>query len=319
MLELYFFNVGHGDSIAIKFPNNEWGVIDCNRNRDEKDPSVLKFLKSNNVTCIKFIAVTHYHEDHFKGIDVIADYFGDNIGTILLPTYRCNSKLGQNNLNSLNRALKKILLPNKSNKLKVIEDGNNFFVGNIEIKLLNPNMDIVKECFTRYLSDNESLIFNKESIVLFFRYAGKKILLTGDVTSDVWKDILKENKDIAADILKISHHGSIENNPSNLLNVLLGNNCFAVISSDGNNKYKALPSTEVVNYICKNKRSEVLNTYKLNSTLTQSNTNQEIGNLKTNKIIDGIAKRKQTTRYDGYFKIIVNDNGNISYETILTI
>lgn len=54
MLELYFFNVGHGDSIAIKFPNNEWGIIDCNRNINHKEPNVLTFLKSKNVKTFKF-------------------------------------------------------------------------------------------------------------------------------------------------------------------------------------------------------------------------------------------------------------------------
>lgn len=319
MLELYFFNVGHGDSIAVKFPNEEWGVIDCNRNREDNEPNVLKFLKSKNVTNLKFLAVTHFHEDHFKGIDTITDYFGDNISNFLIPTLRNNSKLGPNNLNSLNKALKKVLWPNKSHKLKVIEDGNTYCVADIEIKLLNPNIDIVKECFTKYVANCEALIFNKESLVLLFKYAGKKILLTGDVTSDVWENILKENGDISADILKISHHGSIENNPSDLLNVILGNNCYTVISSDGNNKYKSLPSHEVINYITNNKNSEVLNTYNLNQNIAQSNNYQNIDNLKTNKIIDGIAKRKQTTKYDGYFKIVINDDGNISYETIPTI
>lgn len=31
MLKLYFFNVGHGDSIAINFPDNSWGVIDSQK------------------------------------------------------------------------------------------------------------------------------------------------------------------------------------------------------------------------------------------------------------------------------------------------
>jgi len=101
MLNIYFFNVGHGDSIAVQFPDNTWGIIDCNRNRGEIDPNVLKFLKLEGIKSLRFLCLTHPHDDHFKGIDKIIEYFEENIGKFLTYNHRVGSKNETNKNSSL--------------------------------------------------------------------------------------------------------------------------------------------------------------------------------------------------------------------------
>ena len=315
MLELYFFNVGHGDSIAIKFPNEEWGVIDCNRNKREHEPNVLKFLIANNVERLKFLAVTHYHDDHCKGVDVIAEHYKENIDNLILPTVHPSSKLGYknksdfDNLTYIVKAIKTIVTPQQSQRLYTIEDGNEYNVGDVTISFINPNRDIVKECLVKYYNDAEKTIFNKESLVMTFNYAGRQILLTGDVTRDVWENIFEQHGEISADIIKISHHGSIENNSAELLQILTANSLVSVVSSDGNSRYKSLPAEEVIDFLENKDNHTTLRTYDLNQNFVDINQNTR--NLSGNKVIDGINKNKSIINYDGYFKITIDENGHI--------
>lgn len=64
---------GLGESILLKFGNDEYGIIDSFKNPKSKKPKVLEYLKENKIDCSKvsFVLLTHYHQDHFTGISEI--------------------------------------------------------------------------------------------------------------------------------------------------------------------------------------------------------------------------------------------------------
>ncbi len=313
MLELYFFNVGHGDSIAIKFPNNEWGIIDCNRNINHKEPNVLTFLKSKNVKHLNFLCITHKHEDHFKGVDVLVDYFKDNIDTLILPNKTISGKYTRNRLIPLKKAIATIIVPNKGKKLKCADICSSFIIDEVSVQILSPDDEISNECFSKFLTNSEEEVLNKESVVIYFEFAGKKILLTGDVTADVWDKILHSDAEIKADIIKISHHGSKENNPYNILKLITKPNSYAIISSDGNIKYKALPSRDLIAFLQDECKINVLTTYDINQ-YQKDEKPKNIENLKENSIINFVSKSltKDSQIYSGYIKITIDKQGNIT-------
>ncbi len=310
MLELYFFNVGHGDSIAIKFPNNEWGIVDCNRCDKQSIPNVLKFLQKENVEKLKFVCISHPHLDHFDGMETIINHFINNIDNFILYN-NGQSCLFEKQKSSLTQALKNFsTFKNKNFILACAKD--TYTVGDIEIKLLNPNHDIAAEFFKKSFSNKELNILNKESVVMYFEYAGVKILLNADVPAEQCK---KFQEYIKSDIIKISHHGSIHNNPQNLLVSLSNKECISIISSDGNKRFPTIPHTDVLNCLEQNLNSRILKTYELNKNLEDA----LIPELETNDLIDALSEDMDEASTDGYFKITIDSKGNISYEKIYNI
>lgn len=310
MLELYFFNVGHGDSIAIKFPNNEWGVVDCNRSDKQRIPNVLKFLKKENIQILKFVCITHPHLDHFDGMETIVEEYSDNIEDFILYN-NGRSCLFEKQTSSLTQALETFsTFKNKNFILACAKE--TYQVGDIEIKLLNPDHDVAAEFFEKSFSNKELNILNKESIVMYFEYAGVKILLNGDVPV---KQCEKFQEYIKSDIIKISHHGSIHNNPQNLLVSLSNKECISIISSDANKRFPTIPHKDVLNCLEQNLKSNILKTYELN----KKPVDTEIPELETNDLIDAISEDIDEDSTDGYFKVTISSEGNISYEKIYNI
>lgn len=321
MLELYFFNVGHGDSIAIKFPNNDWGVIDCNRNINETIPPVLNFLQKNNVEHLCFLCITHPHEDHYNGVDKIIEKYSKNIDKLILYGLTKNDKETQE-ISSLGRGLNLFYINNKRNiksKIEFARMNNSINIDDLEIKILNPTNDDIKnimlqQCFA------SSIEYNSVSVVLFFKYKKCKILLTGDSTVNNWKHIFKFNvHKYLSDIIKISHHGSIENNSDELLKNLINHESYSIISSDGGYKYKTLPSVDVINSLDEKFHSQVLQTASLNHQQLQTVENIPASDIEE-AVLDTVAERKHLCRhYDGYIRICIDDSSNITYSFVESI
>ena len=147
---------------------------------------------------------------------------------------------------------------------------------------------------------------------MYFEYAGVKILLNADVPAEQCK---KFQEYIKSDIIKISHHGSIHNNPQNLLVSLSNKECISIISSDGNKRFPTIPHTDVLNCLEQNLNSRILKTYELNKNLEDA----LIPELETNDLIDALSEDMDEASTDGYFKITIDSKGNISYEKIYNI
>ena len=92
---------GYGESIIIQMPGGRVGVVDCFCPKlaiEEKDHiaenPTLDFLVNHIQTdSLAFLAFTHPHEDHGRGISHILKHYGDRIGEIWVF-----SSLGTDNL-----------------------------------------------------------------------------------------------------------------------------------------------------------------------------------------------------------------------------
>ncbi len=93
------------------------------------------------------------------------------------------------------------------------------------------------------------LTANQASIV--FRYFDKynSILFTGDADKKVFYRMIKENKILKSNILKVPHHGSKYNLDGSILDYIQPK--IAIISHDNKNKH---PSIDVINYLKEKKR-----------------------------------------------------------------
>ena len=70
-LEIYYFDVGQGDSTLIK-QDDDYMLIDAGNNEDGK--KIVDYLKNNlHINNIDYLIGTHSHEDHIGGIDNIIE------------------------------------------------------------------------------------------------------------------------------------------------------------------------------------------------------------------------------------------------------
>ena len=80
-LRLHVFDVGHGDSLLIEFPNGrDFGIIDCHRKSVKDRPKVASYLldahRTRGPIVVKFAALTHPDTDHLRG-------YGETLETLI--------------------------------------------------------------------------------------------------------------------------------------------------------------------------------------------------------------------------------------------
>ena len=78
-LTIIFFEAGKGDSTLLVFDNGDkkhYGLIDCNaylKNKEYYNPA-LEYLRANKVAHLDFLAITHFHADHFFTVEQIIQH-----------------------------------------------------------------------------------------------------------------------------------------------------------------------------------------------------------------------------------------------------
>jgi len=85
VIEIFVFNVGHGDNLLIKFSTGTWGLIDFFYDDYQVEPPSLSFLKKlgGNIV-IEFLHISHYHHDHTKGLEDVFKWLHTEKGRVKL-------------------------------------------------------------------------------------------------------------------------------------------------------------------------------------------------------------------------------------------
>ena len=73
-LDIYFKNVGQGDTIFLHWDDDQkFGLIDCNLVDNEID-GVIDHIKAYKIRHFEFMLMSHPHADHFSGFLKLFDY-----------------------------------------------------------------------------------------------------------------------------------------------------------------------------------------------------------------------------------------------------
>jgi beta-lactamase superfamily II metal-dependent hydrolase len=218
-LKVHFIDVGQADSILINLPGKVTMLIDAGNNGD-KD-TVIDYIKSQGIKQIDFLVGTHPHEDHIGGLDAVIKSV--DIGKVYMPKVTHTSK-----------TFKDVLLAVKEKGLKVSSPKPEeviFDEDSLKIQFLAP-------VSTKY----EEL--NNYSIVTKITYGETSFLLTGDAEELAENEMLKKSPSLlAADVLKVGHHGSSSSTSPEFLKTV--NPTYAVISVEEGNSY-GHPHKEVI-------------------------------------------------------------------------
>ncbi|VEI72115.1 ribonuclease Z [Serratia fonticola] len=75
-MKLVLFGRGVGEGILCNYGPNQWIIVDScyGKNKNEKKAAALEYLSDNNVSFndVKLIVITHFHDDHIKGmLDIV--------------------------------------------------------------------------------------------------------------------------------------------------------------------------------------------------------------------------------------------------------
>lgn len=214
----HFIDVGQGDAILI---TTKGGNILIDTSEPGAHDQLDAYLRSANVTELKYLVLTHPDADHIGNAEEIIRSY--KVDTVVMSEYVGTTKTYERVLDAI-----------EDEKCNVIigETGESFVLEGLQCIFLGPVGD--------YGDPNEM------SLVIKAIYGDTSVMFTGDAEEKSEEDILKRwSKDtLKCDILKVGHHGSSSSTTKAFLDAVDPE--IAVISCGDGNKY-GHPHAETLN------------------------------------------------------------------------
>jgi competence protein ComEC len=220
-----FLDVGQGDAVVIEAPAGETWLVDAGgrlfgepgRGPDPGEQAVWRFLAARRIGTINLAVVSHPHPDHYGGLAALTEHLpiaelwisGDDPGdarwTAVVDALRAHGTL-----------------------VRVVGPGAVRTAGGARFAVLAGGADP-----GRSVNDN--------SLVVRLELAGRRVLFTGDVEAPAEEALA--SLDLAADVVKVPHHGSKTSSSSALVRAT--HPVLAVVSLGAANRF-GFPAPRVV-------------------------------------------------------------------------
>ncbi len=213
-LTVDFLDVGQGDAIFVETPQHHQVLIDGGP--DSTILSKLQQLMPAEDKTIDIVVLSHPEKDHFFGLlDVLQRYKADYI--LWTGVKRDTPEYEQ---------WQEVLLAQKKQGAKIItvQAGRQIKMGNVYFNIFSPADN---------LQGKEYKDSNDTSIVAKLVLGASDFLFTGDISAKAEKAL--NPRDLSADVLKISHHGSKYSSSELFLQAAAPE--IAVVSAGKDNSY----------------------------------------------------------------------------------
>ncbi len=205
--EFHFIDVGQGDCILVQ--SGETNIL-IDAGTTQSGHIVYNYLTELGIDSLDYFIGTHPHEDHLGGAKSVLSSIDSK--TVFLNSDTSTSYFYEGFVDTL---IDKEITP-------VIPDMDCIYkLGPFRIKFLSPNKDFENA--------------NNNSLVVMIQFGDVKALFTGDCERAVEAELIKNNVDISADILKVGHHGSRYASSAEFLNSVCPG--VAVIQCGEGNSY----------------------------------------------------------------------------------
>ena len=263
-LTAHFIDVGQGDAIALRFPDQKTMLIDAGPGSNTT--KLINYLKNKffepNENVFDYLLLTHSDEDHCGGMSKVCEEFVINkiyrpqiysVYPKSSPTFdetngnstnknTCETKAYYNTISSFNREIDengnstKIVFTDLStaNSTEKIAGADYEFVFYAPIRNYVPG---------KYLPDGTTPV-NYFSPIMVLNYNQKKIMFTGDASITSEEEVMANTTLPKVDILKVGHHGSKYSSGQAFLNQITPK--IAVISVGEGNTH-GHPTAEALN------------------------------------------------------------------------
>jgi competence protein ComEC len=225
-LRVTFLDVGQGDAILVEGPRGFVALVDGGGSVDGRfDPGervIIPVLRRKTIGRLDLVVLSHPHPDHLNGLLAVLKAFpvaalwtsGDRGGN---PTY--------DQLLALARS-----------RGTTVQMPSRLDLNGLVVEPRGPWLD-------DRIGVGPGLEVNDASLVLQLRFAGRSVLLTGDVEEQGEAELLGRSEGLSADILKVPHHGSRTSSGAELLQVVRPG--LAVASLARRNRF-GFPHNDVV-------------------------------------------------------------------------
>ena len=172
-----FFDVGQGDAIAIRSGAHTM-LVDGGPGK-----IVLPLLADEGIRRIDAIVLTHAHPDHCDALPDVVTQF--DVGTVWISPRRFTGGCAARLLTAC---------ASSRTPIRFIRDGAAFDVGEFTMVA-----HVADQTFRRAKENNASVVLRAEA-------HGRRFLFTGDIEREA--ELYFADRDLAADVLKVAHHGS---------------------------------------------------------------------------------------------------------------
>jgi competence protein ComEC len=202
-LKIIFIDVGQGDAIVVRFPDDRVVLVDAGPRSDHFDAGkriVGPLLQREGISAIDLLVATHPHSDHIGGLPWIYDQFkvrktlecGRGMSSVIYDEYRAGRDA-------------------ENGTVTIAADGmilRDFPLGRIYV--LHPPV-------RADLSGGEGNL-NNESVVIKLQYCSTSVLLEGDAEREAEHRMVQIYGDfLNSSVLKVGHHGSITSTSAEFL------------------------------------------------------------------------------------------------------
>ncbi len=200
-LQCGFVSVGHGLAVLVQLPDGRTLLYDCGKmgSPNGGTQSVSSYLWSRGISHIDAIVLSHADTDHYNAVPELLQRFSVGVVYVSPIMFRDHSRA----LAALHAGIEIAGVP-----ICETSSGDRLVTaGNCRIDVWHPPAaGVVGRDLDRH---------NANCIVLNIEYAGKRVLLTGDLEGTGLRNVMAELP-CHCDVLLAPHHGSMASDPAGL-------------------------------------------------------------------------------------------------------
>ena len=216
-------DVGQGDGLAIRTGRSSAVVVDSG-----PAPAAMRgCLDRLGIRQVPLLIITHFHADHVDGLMGVLQH--RRIGQVWVSPLAPPAPLMSIVRGHAARREIPVSAPLAGTRARV---------GQAELQVLGPVDHVAAD-------QDDSSKQNDSSLVIMVTTAGLRLLLTGDVEPPGQQAILRAGANLQADVLKIPHHGSAQQDPG----FIAASNARLAISSAGSENDYGHPAPRTVQLV----------------------------------------------------------------------